>query len=123
MWLDWKNDITWRMSDEMNSYSGRVKITLQIRIVYQRSPPADELNRRRLSAVMRFKDLSMSARFRRATGNSRARDFAHMREVLVVGGAPEVSEVARILAGCNPCLRIRTAPSWTAASLDPEPGI
>src|SRR5262249_47263294 len=44
-------------------------------------------------------------------------------EVLVVGGAPEVSEVARILAGCNPCLRIRTAPSWTAASLDPEPGI
>jgi DNA-binding response OmpR family regulator len=38
-------------------------------------------------------------------------DFTHMREILVVGPAPVVSEAARNLAGCDPASRVRTAQS------------
>jgi DNA-binding response OmpR family regulator len=45
-------------------------------------------------------------------------DFTHMREILVVGDTPEVSEAARNLAGCDPASRVRTAPSGALESSD-----
>jgi DNA-binding response OmpR family regulator len=47
-------------------------------------------------------------------------DFTHMREILVVGDTPEVSEAARNLAGCDPASRVRTAPAEALGS--PEHG-
>jgi len=43
-----------------------------------------------------------------------------MPEILVVGDTPDVSEVARILAGCDPDSRVRSAPSCALASLGQE---
>ena len=46
-----------------------------------------------------------------------------MREILVVGDTPEVSEAARNLAGCDPASRVRAAPLVTLGVPGREPDI